>query len=51
MQLGKCTAGHFDKQDLLNNHVKKHTGEEKYIFMDQAKALVTPSKQMRWHQW
>jgi hypothetical protein len=34
--------------------VKKHTGEEKDIFLkllliDQAKALVTPSKQMRWH--
>jgi len=34
--------------------VKKHTGEEKDFFfklllMDQAKALVTPSKQMRWH--
>ena len=34
--------------------MKKHTGEEKDIFLkllliDQAKALVTPSKQMRWH--
>ena len=50
----KYTAGHFDKQDSLKNHVKKHTGEEKEFFLkllliDQAKALVTPSKQMRWH--
>jgi uncharacterized metal-binding protein len=50
----KCTAGHFDKQDLLKNYVKKHTGEEKVILlklllMDQAKTLVTLSKQMRWH--
>jgi hypothetical protein len=29
----KCTAGHFDKQDSLKNHVKKHTGEEKDIFL------------------
>jgi hypothetical protein len=34
--------------------VKKHTGEEKVILlklllMDQAKTLVTLSKQMRWH--
>jgi hypothetical protein len=45
----KCTAGHFDKQDSLKNHVKKHTGEEKDIFLkllliDQAKALVAPSQ-------
>jgi hypothetical protein len=29
----KYTAGHFDKQDSLKNHVKKHTGEEKDIFL------------------
>jgi hypothetical protein len=45
----KCTAGHFDKEDSLKNHVKKHTGEEKDIFLkllliDQAKALDCLSK-------
>ena len=50
----KCHV-EFQKKTLLQNHLRKqHTGQEsdifiKYLIQDQAKALVTPSKQMRWH--
>lgn len=50
----KCNV-EFPKKTLLQNHLRKqHTGQEsdifiKYLIQDQAKALVTPSKQMRWH--
>jgi ribosomal protein S15P/S13E len=45
----------FQKKTLLQKHLRKqHTGQEsdifiKYLIQNQAKALVTPSKQMRWH--
>ena len=46
---------HFGKKKLLKNHVAiEHTGSECDTFFitllnDQAKALNTPSRQMRWH--
>ena len=42
------------KQKTLLNHIKEHTGDIKDEFFkvlltDQAKALTTPARQMRWH--
>ena len=44
----------FSKKGLLYNHVHDHTGgmQDQFfevLLKDQAKALTTPSRQMRWH--
>ena len=45
---------HYAKLKLLQNHLREHTGYAKdelmeVLLKDQATALNTPSKQMRWH--
>ena len=49
-----CVENPFKKQEDLKKHILVHTGKESDVFIklliaDQAKALVTPSKRMRWH--
>ena len=44
----------YKKLKVLQNHLRDHTGDAKDEFLeillkDQAKALNTPTKQMRWH--
>ena len=44
----------FSKKGLLHNHVHDYTGgmQDQFfevLLKDQAKALTTPSRQMRWH--
>ena len=44
----------FSKKGLLHNYVHDHTGgmQDQFfevLLKDQAKALTTPSRQMRWH--
>lgn len=48
-----CTKT-YNKLKLLQNHLRDHTGNARDEFLeillrDQAKALNTPAKQMRWH--
>lgn len=48
-----CTKK-YSKLKLLQNHLRDHTGNARDEFLeillqDQAKALNTPAKQMRWH--
>ena len=50
--LGCCKE--FGKKKLLLNHLEEHIGSESDLFFltllkDQAKALIVPSRQMRWH--
>ena len=51
-QWEKCDK-HFGKLKLLHNHLREHTGYIKdelmeILLKDQAMALQTPAKQMRW---
>ena len=48
-----CTKT-YNKLKLLQNHLRDHTGNAggkflEILLKDQAKALNTPAKQMRWH--
>ena len=45
---------HYTKLKLLHNHIREHTGYAKdelmeVLLKDQATALNTPARQMRWH--
>ena len=52
--VGKAVKKKFAKKKLIERHLKDHTGDTSDIFFeillkDQAKALTTEARQMRWH--
>ena len=49
-----CSHAPFHKRSHIESHIVTHTGREEdslfaLMMADQAKAVVTPSNQMRWH--